>query len=362
MIVNRICSKCVMTESTPGISFDDEGVCNYCRVHTTPELQPEERLMEILESSKARDKKYDCMVGLSGGRDSTYTLLKLVRDYRMKALAVTYDNPFMSKQARDNIEKALGILNVDCVTWRFPDDAHRRFTRKHLRIWAKHPSSIMIPFVCAHCKSWWPEFFKVACDNDISLIVIGSNPLETASFKKAGLGGARTYHRVSNLPKILGRSIKEIMANPRYLTTNWIMVLKMYLGASHSTPYMKWRYKDIKVVRFFDYFRWIEKEVESTITRDLGWQKSSEVVSSWRFDCRLDYVRRLMYVSTTGVTELRDLLSKMIRENQITRETALERLSKEESISEHLIEEVLSDLGLRLSDLNLRFSSSLLVE
>ncbi|HEY0088847.1 MAG TPA: hypothetical protein VGB37_08385, partial [Candidatus Lokiarchaeia archaeon] len=80
---------------------------------------------------------------------------------------------------------------------------------------------------------------------------------------------------------------------------------------------------------------------------------SNEVAFALRFDCRLDYVRRVMYETTVGVSELRDLFSKMIREGQITREEALKRLEEEDVISKEVIENVLGELELKPSDLNL---------
>ena len=359
--ISHTCTKCLLTDTTPGIDFDENGVCNYCRTYKTMKPLPKENFIEILNSFRTNGKKYDCMVGLSGGRDSTYILWKLVHDYNMKVIAVTYDNPFTSAQAKQNIKTALEILNVDHVLWSFPNDAHLKSTKKHLKIWSHHPSSTMISYVCAYCKTWWPGYFSAARENDVSLVVIGSNPLETASFKQTGFGGARTYHKLTNIPKILLKSLKQLAANPRYLNTNWSLLLRMYLGASHSTPYMRWRYKNITVLRFFDYHKWDEKEVESTIKKNLKWQKSSEVASSWRFDCRLDYVRRLMYASTVGVTELRDLFSKMIREKQMTREEALERLKQEDTVSRAVVEEVLGSIGFKLSDLNLKLNKDIII-
>ena len=361
MTAKRICTECVLTEGTPGILFDENGVCNYCKTYKPMEVQGEEKLIELLNSFKAKGKSYDCMVGLSGGRDSTYTLWKLVNDYNMKVLVMNYKSPFASEQARKNIQRAVEILKVDMVDWEFPNDAHRKTTKKHLGIWAHNPSSIMIPFVCAICKSPVPYLTKIMRENNTSLLVLGSNPLETASFKSAGFGGARTYHSLKNLPSIAYKSIKQIISNPWYLTANWPLVLKMYLQASHSTPYSKWLFRDMKVVRLFDYIKWNEKDVEFTIIKNLGWEKSPEVESSWRFDCRLDYVRRIMYASTVGVTELRDLFSKMIREKQLTREEALDRLEKEDHIPETLAEEILGSLGMKLSDLHLDVDQDYLI-
>lgn len=351
----KICTNCLLTDETPGILFDEKGVCNYCDSHEKMSVQGEETLIEVLDQFRGKRGKFDCMVGLSGGRDSTYTLWKLVNDYKMKVLAIHYDNPFTSEQARRNMQRAAEILGVDIIKWSFPEGDHVNATKKALKVWSYHPSSIMIPVVCAHCKNWWPTIFKHAREREISLIVIGSNPLETASFKKKGFGGARTYHKLSNLPNIIGKSLKELTANPRYLThISWSLILSMYLGAGHTSPYLKWRYKDMTVIRLFDFIKWDEAEVESTIKSNLDWQKSPEVSSSWRFDCRLDYVRRKMYASTVGVTELRDLLSKMIREGMITREKALERLKVEDHIPLSVIEDVLSNLDMKVSDLRLK--------
>jgi len=354
-MASRICTNCLLTDDTPGIHFDENGVCNYCSMYEKMTVLGEDKLLEVLNQYRDKSKKYDCMIGLSGGRDSTYTLWKLVNDYKLRVIAIHYDNPFTSEQARINMKKATEILGVDIIKWRFPDNAHVNATKKAIKVWANHPSSIMIPVVCAHCKNWWPTIFKHARAQNVSLIIIGSNPLETASFKQKGFGGARTYHKFSNIPNVIEKSFRELWANPRYLTNlSWPLILSMYLGASHSSPYLKWRYKDVNVIRLFDYIKWNEDEVESAIKTNLSWQKSPEVASSWRFDCRLDYVRRKMYSSTIGITELRDLLSKMIREGMITREKAAARLEVEDQIPLPVIENVLSNLDIKISDLKIK--------
>lgn len=349
-----MCTKCVLPSTTPGIEFDRNGVCNYCNTYEPMKVQGEEKLKETLDAFRGTGREYDCLVGISGGRDSTYALWKLVNDYKMRVLAYHYILPWRSEQARVNMENALNILGIDCISFELPNDVHRRGTVKALKAWGHRPSSVMIPIVCAHCKTLWPRFFQIARDNDIRLMVLGTNPLETASFKKPGLGGARTYHRVSNLPRVVAKSLKELVLNPRYLVScSWSLIGKMYLMAGHTSPYLRWRYEDITVLRLFDYLKWNEKEVMSTIAEHLGWQKSPEVPSFWRFDCRLDYVRRLMYAMTIGVTELRDLFSKMIRDGQMTREEALARLETEDVVPKDVVEDVLGGLGLKLSDLPL---------
>lgn len=353
----RTCSRCLLTEHTPGISFDEAGVCSYCLTYQTKlNVLGEDKLIELLNAHKERSKnrKYDCMVGVSGGRDSTFTLYKLVRDYGMRVLGIHYANPFQSDQAKRNMQRASEILKVDILKWSYKEGSTLKGTKKALRLWSRHPSAPLIPIVCLSCKAGFPTQLKYARKNDVSLYVIGSNPLETASFKKEEFGGARTYHKLTNIPRIVMKALQEIRRNPGYLGLSWKLVLFTYFGASHSSPYVRALYGDIAVIRLFDYLKWNEKEVESLITKELDWRKSPEVESSWRFDCRLDYVKRKMYASTVGVTELRDLFSKMIREGMFTREEAVERLKKEDHVPDTVADDVLRPLGMKLEDLNLR--------
>ena len=121
----KICSKCIYDERVPSISFDDEGVCNYC--HQMSELKNEfntgteigeERIDNIIKKIKyeGRNKKYDCVVGVSGGTDSSYMVYWAVKK-GLRPLAVHYDNTWNTSIATENIRKVLGKLNVDLFTY-----------------------------------------------------------------------------------------------------------------------------------------------------------------------------------------------------------------------------------------------------
>ncbi len=121
----QICSRCIYDETLSGISFDDDGVCNYC--HTMEQLKEQygtgtekgERLLnEIIEKVKksGEGKKYDCVVGVSGGTDSSYLVAKMV-EWGLRPLAVHYDNTWNTAIATENIKKVLGKLNVDLYTY-----------------------------------------------------------------------------------------------------------------------------------------------------------------------------------------------------------------------------------------------------
>ncbi len=120
----KICSRCIYDERVPAISFDQDGVCNYCRQveqlieqYGTGQSKGEIQFSEILTDIKrsGRGKKYDCIVGVSGGTDSSF-LVYLAKEWGLRPLAVHYDNTWNSSIATMNIHKVLNGLEVDLYT------------------------------------------------------------------------------------------------------------------------------------------------------------------------------------------------------------------------------------------------------
>lgn len=120
----RICSRCIYDERVSGIHFDDNGVCNYC--HQTDRLADQygtgaakgDALFEKILADIRRTgqgKKYDCLVGVSGGTDSSY-LVYMAKQWGLRPLAVHYDNTWNSATATINIHKVLQGLDVDLYT------------------------------------------------------------------------------------------------------------------------------------------------------------------------------------------------------------------------------------------------------
>ena len=120
----QVCKSCIYDSSLPSISFDESGVCNYCKqidglisdYGTGTELG-EQTLSNILDDIRlaGRGKKYDCIIGVSGGTDSSYLLLK-AKEWNLNPLAVHYDNTWNSAVATMNIEKVTKALEIDLFT------------------------------------------------------------------------------------------------------------------------------------------------------------------------------------------------------------------------------------------------------
>lgn len=125
MASRQICTACIYDDSIPNISFDELGVCSYCRQVETLKQQyetgtpaGEARLMQIIEDIKRTGKgaRYDCVIGVSGGTDSSYLLMKAI-EWGLRPLAVHYDNTWNSAIATENIRKVTQALNVDLHTY-----------------------------------------------------------------------------------------------------------------------------------------------------------------------------------------------------------------------------------------------------
>lgn len=121
----QMCFRCIMDTTDPDIVFDEQGICSHChryiqllpsRVHRGPEAK--EKLEKLVARIKAdgKGREYDCIIGVSGGVDSTYVAF-LAKELGLRPLAVHFDNGWNSALAVTNIEKILDKLGIDLYTY-----------------------------------------------------------------------------------------------------------------------------------------------------------------------------------------------------------------------------------------------------
>ena len=135
----QVCTRCIYDDRVSGITFDKAGVCNYC--HQIDELKIKygtgtakghEKLDEIINRIKkeGEGKKYDCLIGVSGGVDSSY-MAYFAKMKGLRPLAIHYDNTWGTGIASQNIKNVLGALSIDLETYvvdhRLADDIYKSF-------------------------------------------------------------------------------------------------------------------------------------------------------------------------------------------------------------------------------------------
>jgi len=336
-----------LPEDTPNIIFDEDGICNYCHTYQKFSYKGESELLRTLEAFRRPDSKYDCVVGISGGRDSSYLLLKLVRDYGMKVLAVNYENPFTVPQAKANIENAIKALNVDIIRFQDKNNTHKKVFRNTVTAWLKRPSPALIPILCIGCKPAWLGIYRIAKKHDIHCIASGGNPFEVISFKREMVGISRDENPRRAFFKYI-YSLREILGNPAYLNpTIFLTLMKSYLVASPYSIGRRLFWPNITWVELFNYVEWNEKEIISRIESELGWKSPPELESTWRFDCRVKHLVDFMYIKMLGMTDKDDFYAKMVREGLIEREDALQRLQNENKLHFDEIQLLLNQAGIQ---------------
>jgi len=116
------CTRCLLPSTLEGITFNSEGVCNHCLSYDRNFAEwdkiadrKEKEFEQILEKARSLKRPYDCLVPLSGGKDSTYALYLASKVYKLKTLAVSLDNSYLTNPAKENIRNALKNCDADHI-------------------------------------------------------------------------------------------------------------------------------------------------------------------------------------------------------------------------------------------------------
>lgn len=151
---SKICSKGIWNESIPGISFDEKGISNFCKLqeHMMAQyprgeqgLTEWENIVDKIKQS-GKSKKYDCVIGISGGVDSSY-LLHVAKEYGLRPLAVTLDNGFNTEIAGQNMFNITTKLGIDLETYVINSEEIKDLIKSYMRAslpWIDAPTDLAI--------------------------------------------------------------------------------------------------------------------------------------------------------------------------------------------------------------------------
>lgn len=175
----RICKQCLISEAVPGIDISPEGVCNLCRNHSPNASDSEEGrkareadLNEALENCRGK-AEYDCLVPVSGGKDSIYLLYKLKVEYGLKVLAFTTDIN-IPPIAWDNIIRTVNKLEIDHLVYRPSERFYRKIFRYLLKNQEERGAVYTISYVYA--PLFEGDAIKLAIEKQIPLVLAGYSP------------------------------------------------------------------------------------------------------------------------------------------------------------------------------------------
>ncbi len=326
------CSKCILPETFPFITFDEKGECNYCKNHT-PKKQNHTltELKQLVKKYKRSDGLPDCIVPFSGGRDSTYALHIVKKELGLNPIAYTYDWGMVTDLARRNIARACGKLGVENIIVSADIKWKRDNIKKNIEAWLKHPNLGMVPLFMAGDKYFFHYCNVVKKQTGIDLNIWGINNLENTNFKTGFAGLPPQFNKkriyslsIKNQLKLFGFVGKNVLKSPAYINQSVIDSL-----GSFAVRYLSPK-KDY--FHLFDYYKWDEQELETLIKNEYHWEKAIDTDSTWRIGDGTASFYNYIYYTVTGFTENDTFRSNQIREGLITREEALKKVNKENEV------------------------------
>jgi N-acetyl sugar amidotransferase len=300
-----------MDTSALNISFNQDGHCNFCsdflagknKKRIIPAFERQVRLEALCKSIKAtRGKKYDCVIGVSGGVDSTYAV-HLAKEQGLNPLAVHLDNGWNSELATSNIHTILKKLNVDLYThvidWEEFRDLQRSFISADvvdIEVLTDHAI-----LACLHL---------VASNNGVSYILTGmNNSTEGMSMPKGWNHFKFDYKNIVSIHKRFGH-FKVLKTFP---------LMSLY-------KYSYYRYiKKIFTIDFLDYFEYNKEQATELISKKYQFKN----YANKHFENIFTRFNQAYLLPKKFKVDKRRLhLSNLICTGQITRESALESIEK----------------------------------
>lgn len=314
------CKRCILPGSLPGIGFNEEGICNYCLNYTNPRNLGKDKLVELFNEVKKKGKfRFDCIVPLSGGRDSTYVLYLAKRVFGLQVLAVNFDNEFQTDQARANMDKACNILNVDFIAYRSKRNTCIKTVHYAIKASLNYGIKAIANCFCNACTYGYRAVCYIAAEKyNVPLILWGESDYEytqhmTDEHLRLGL--------LNSLAKQFTLSCLLYRAN-LYIQRFEFPVRGNFLRSLALLP-PKLKRKQTKEIAFFNYIPWNRKVIKEIITQELDWKKPKNSVSTWRIDCKLDQLVTYCFYNIFGCSKHCFGYHNMINNLQMTREEAL---------------------------------------
>lgn len=323
----RRCTRCILPSSMPYITFDDQGVCNYChnyRPRNAP--KPVEQILRLVEPYR-RANEAECIIPFSGGRDSCWSLHLVCKELGLKPITYTYDWGMVTDLARRNISRMSAQLGVENIIVAADVVKKRRYIAMNLKAWLKKPSLGMVSILTAGDKHFFRHIETVKRRTGIALNLWGINPLEVTHFKSGFLGikpdflEKRVYaHGPLKQLDYQRRRFGQIVANPGYLNRS--------LGDTLSGEYFRSLTRKSDYHHVFDYWRWDERVCESVL-QEYDWELAPDTPCTWRIGDGTAAFYNYVYYTLAGFTEHDTFRSNQIREGQLSREDALELVRAE---------------------------------
>ena len=320
----QCCARCIYDATIPRISFDAEGVCNYCRQHEQLEAaypsgaEGRRRLESMVDDIKraGRGKRYDVVIGVSGGCDSSYMLHLAKKEFGLRVLAAHFDNTYNSRIAVENIQRMLEALEIDLYTHVVDTAEYQRVFRSFLLASVPEtdtPADIALATV----------HYMAAAKHRINYIWEGH------SFRTEGISPPGWFYMDARYIQRIHKRFGD--GNIKTLPVLWLHRWLKWMAIDHI--------KKVRPLYLLDYNK---EDTKRFLANTYGWQW----YGGHHMENRTAYFVNNYYLPRKFGIDLRySELSALVRSGQLTRDEALDRIAQPKPFDEGILDEIKRRVG-----------------
>jgi N-acetyl sugar amidotransferase len=336
----QLCTNCVMDTSDPKITFDEKGMCDHCRnfyKRVLPKWQPNEAGRRVLQKKIDQIKKagdgrdFDCIIGISGGADSSYLTYVAKEQFGLRPLVFHVDGGWNSQIAVNNIEQLIDKLGLELFTevidWKEMRDLQLAFFKSgvpHIDLPQDH--------------AFFATMYKFAEKHGLKYILTGAN-ISTECVRNP----LDYFYYGTDMRQIRDIHGKFGQAPLVSFPLSGILRHKVYLRY----------FKGIEVVKPLDYLPYVKKDAMQLLGDKFGWQKYPRKHFESRFT---KFYEGYWLPKKFGFDTRRVQYSSLILTGQMTREEALADLAQppyDEKTIEQDFEYISTKLGISVAELQM---------
>lgn len=305
------CTKCVLDTTVPNIVFDEKGICNYCHYYDRsikpilqkPNAEKLEKLNFLLKEIKKEKKKnpYDCLIGVSGGVDSSYLCIK-AKEWGLTPLLVHFDNGWNSEEAVNNIENLTKKMHFDLITYVMDWEEFKELQKAYI-------NSSVLDLEVPTDNLINASLFSLAKKHKIRFILSGHN-LETESINPIGWTCKikDDYTNLTTINKLFGSQKLQKLPKLSIYRKYW---LEKIFG--------------IQMIALLDFIPYNKEKVKTELITTVGWKDYG-----WKhFESIFTRFYQGYILPNKGIDKRKMHLSNLIMSNQLTKQEALAELNKE---------------------------------
>ena len=306
----QVCNRCVMDITDPDIIFNEQGVCSHCLEFDDviskrwfPNDEGKEKLNVIIDKVKqeGKNQEYDCIIGLSGGADSSYLALVL-KDYGLRPLVVHVDAGWNSELAVSNIEQVVKYCGYDLYTHVMDWQEIKDLQLAYLKAGVANQDVVQD-------HAFFASIYHFAVQNNIKYVISGGNIATESVFPKAW------HHAAMDAMNL--KAIHKKYGNRK---------LKQYKTISFFTYYFYYPFiKKMTVIRPLNFMQYHKNDALEVLKQKVGYKEYDRKHGESRFT---KFFQNYYLPTKFNMDKRRPHLSSQILSGELDRDKAMEELEK----------------------------------